>query len=161
MLKVIFDKKDESFDLREASRAVLFDKDNLVPLLFVSKFNYHKLPGGGIEIGEDKIKALRREVKEETGCAIEIFDEVGEIQEYRSEFNLKQISYCYLGSVLSKGIPHFEKGEVGDGFKLVWVTLDKGIAKMKKDRPSNYEGKFIQERDLSFLQTAKGMVKHG
>ncbi|MFH1398840.1 MAG: NUDIX domain-containing protein [Candidatus Woesearchaeota archaeon] len=72
---------------REASRAVLFDK-GLVPLLFVSKFNYYKIPGGGIDPGEDRKKALIREVQEETGCKIKLTGEVGKIIECRAEHNL-------------------------------------------------------------------------
>jgi len=35
------------------------------------------------------------------------------------------------------------------------MTLDEAIKKCKKDKPTNYEGKFIQERDLTFLQEAR------
>jgi hypothetical protein len=54
LLKEISDYKasvDESkIKLREASRAVLFDENDMIPLLYVSKYTYHKLPGGGVEI---------------------------------------------------------------------------------------------------------------
>ena len=69
LLKEITDTKFPETELgikiREASRAVIFDENELIPLLSVSKFNYHKLPGGGIETGENKEKALTREAKEE------------------------------------------------------------------------------------------------
>ncbi|KAA0205648.1 hypothetical protein EDM68_04920 [Candidatus Uhrbacteria bacterium] len=38
---------------RRASRAVVFDEKDRVAFLFVSKHGYYKLPGGGIEEGED------------------------------------------------------------------------------------------------------------
>jgi hypothetical protein len=53
-MKLLREIKDKDFDkvsgwkLRGASRAVLFDSKGLVPLLFVSKHNYYKLPGGGM-----------------------------------------------------------------------------------------------------------------
>jgi len=50
--------------LREAARAVLFDDDDNIPLLFVAKHHYHKLPGGGIDDGENKEDALIRECRE-------------------------------------------------------------------------------------------------
>ena len=63
-------KNESILKHREASRAVLFDKNNLIPLLFVSKYNYHKLPGGGIDDSEDAIKALIREVLEKVDVEI-------------------------------------------------------------------------------------------
>jgi len=56
LLKEIKDKKfpkdQATLKIRKASRAILFDENGLIPLLFVSKYNYHKLPGGGIDAGE-------------------------------------------------------------------------------------------------------------
>jgi 8-oxo-dGTP pyrophosphatase MutT (NUDIX family) len=164
-MKLLREIKDKDFDkvsgwkLRGASRAVLFDSKGLVPLLFVSKHNYYKLPGGGIDKGEDKSEALGREVKEEVGSEIEVTGEVGRIIEYRSEFHLKQTSYCYVGKILSKGHPNFEEGELNEGFKLVWIPLDTAISLVKDSKPDNYEGTFIQKRDLAFLTFVKQMTK--
>jgi len=159
ILKEIKDKEIPSdgsaYKIREASRAVLFDEKGMVPLLFVSKHNYHKLPGGGIDPGEDRENALAREAREEVGSEIKITGEVGEIIEFRSEFNLKQISYCYLGKIILKGRPDFTEGELEDGFQIVWLPLDKAIAAVRDDKPANYEGRFIQERDLTFLKKAR------
>lgn len=159
LLKEIKDKewpKDIStLKIREASRAVLFDENDMIPLLFVSKYHYHKLPGGGIDDGEDKIKALIREAKEEVGSEIKITGEVGKIVEYRSKFNLKQISYCYLGKIVSLGNPEFTKEELSQGFKVVWLRLDEAISTVENDKPTNYEGFFIQKRDIVFLKRAK------
>ncbi|MFH0856891.1 MAG: NUDIX domain-containing protein [bacterium] len=127
LLKEIKDKEspqDESLlEIREAARAVLFDEDGLVPLLFVAKYNYYKIPGGGIDKGEDKLQALAREVLEEAGSEIKVTGEVGKIIEFRSKWNFKQVSYCYLGQVISKGKPNFTGKELSQGFKLVWMFL--------------------------------------
>ncbi|MFH0779984.1 MAG: VTT domain-containing protein [Parcubacteria group bacterium] len=154
-----FPPDESKMKLREASRAVLFDENGLVPLLFVSNEHYYKLPGGGIDKGEDKIQALIREVKEEVGSAIEITGEVGKIIEHRSKWNLKQVSYCYLGKIISKGKPEFTEGEVSHGFELVWLNLDEAISKVENARPEGYEGAcFIQKRDLIFLKKAREII---
>jgi len=155
--------KVSEWGLREASRAVLFDSKGLVPLLFVSKHNYHKLPGGGIDKGESRSEALTREVMEEVGSKIEVTGEAGKIIEYRAgkmfgwEHDIKQTSYCYVGNIVSKGVPEFEEGELEEGFRLVWAPLDKAISLVRDSKPDNYEGKFIQKRDLVFLMEAKRM----
>lgn len=163
LLKEIKDKefpRDEStLKIREALRAVLFDENGLIPLLFVSKYNYHKLPGGGIDGGEDRAKALVREVLEEVGSEIEVTGEVGKIVEFRSKWNFKQTSYCYLGKVISRGDPDFTEEELSQEFKLVWLSLDEAISKVESDKPENYEGSFVQKRDIVFLKKVKQMER--
>jgi 8-oxo-dGTP diphosphatase len=159
VLKYIADKpRPEKFETRTAARAILFDNNSLIPILFVSKFNYHKLPGGGVEDGENKETALDREILEETGCTAKITGKIGKINEYRSRWDLFQTSYCYFGKIISKGEQSFTKKERHQGFKLVWFSLDGAIAQLKKDKPADYQGKFIQERDLAFLREAKKLV---
>jgi 8-oxo-dGTP diphosphatase len=53
---------------RQAARAVLFEKEGRVAIINVTNKNYHKLPGGGIDPGENAEKALKREVLEETAA---------------------------------------------------------------------------------------------
>ncbi len=144
---------------RRASRAVLFDKEGLIPILFVAQDNYHKLPGGGIDDNETREEALIREVKEETGSLIEIEREVGKIVEFRSKWNLRQESYCYLGKIISKGEPELTEKEKGQGFRVVWLTLNEAIKRIEKDEPKSYAGLFIQKRDLTFLKKAKEILQ--
>ncbi len=160
ILKEIRDKepKEEGLctETREAARAVAFDEDGRIPILFVGKHGYHKLPGGGIEAGEDVLQALAREMKEETGCGIEVTGEIGTIVEYRTEWHIKQTSHCYLGKITSKGETALDDGEKENDFKLVWMTLDEAIEALEKDQPdSYYDGGFIRERDLIVLKEAK------
>lgn len=153
-------KKNEKIWERNASRGVVFDKDGFIPLMFVSKFNYHKLPGGGIEKEETQIDACKREMMEETGCEVEIDKEIGIVTEFRPfANNLFQRSYCYLGKVINKdGQPNMEQEEIEEGLKLMWVTLSEAVALLKSDKPTNHEGKFIQQRDLAFLEEAKRLT---
>jgi len=161
VLKVITNKdagyknKKVIYQLRKAARAVLFNK-NKVALLYVSKYKYHKIPGGGLKPNENIKSALKREVKEETGCDVSIKRPIGKIIEYRDDFKLKQLSYCYIANVVGKpDKPSFTKKEKRHGFSLKWVKLDKAIELLKKDATDDYEGNFIIKRDLEFLLKAK------
>ncbi|MBU3093516.1 NUDIX domain-containing protein [Clostridium sp. CF011] len=149
-----------SYKLRKASRSIVLNDSRKIALLYVSKNNYHKLPGGGIEAGEDRNIALNREVKEEAGVNIDILGEVGTIIEYKNMQKLLQISYCFYSKV--KGCikqPSFTDEEIDNGFQLKWVALDEAILILENDTPDNYIGKFIQIRDLLFLKRAEGIFK--
>ncbi len=165
LLKVIrnedigFKNKSVKYKVRKAARAVLFEKDKTA-LLFVSKHNYHKIPGGGIESDENIKIALSREIVEETGCTAEVKEEVGVIKEYRDDFGIEQFSYCFMAEVVkANNKQSFTKKEKDQGFKLVWVTLNEAIKLIKNDKPNNYEGKFIVERDIVFLEKVREMKK--
>ncbi|HII29739.1 ADP-ribose pyrophosphatase [Candidatus Woesearchaeota archaeon CG08_land_8_20_14_0_20_47_9] len=148
------------FRLRNAARAVLFDKDDNIALLFVSRHNFHKLPGGGLDPGEDIRTALKREVLEETGCTIAITGEVGRVVEYRDKYRLKQISYCFIARVKenSQKTSLTEK-EKRQGLQLTWVKLDEAIRLIENDQPNTYEGRFIVRRDLAFLRKAGEIIQ--
>lgn len=146
-----------SYEDRTASRAVVFDGDGNVALLNVSKKRYHKLPGGGLERGESLIEGLKREVMEEIGCRISSIQELGRIEEYRSRLSIHQMSYCFTAEVVGKkGKPKLEEDEIADGFETVWLSLEDAIRTLEvENNIENYEGKFINMRDLIFLKQVK------
>jgi 8-oxo-dGTP pyrophosphatase MutT (NUDIX family) len=80
----------DHYKIKKSARAVLFNDQNQVAIMYVSKDNYHKLPGGSFE-KEDNNElniALKREILEETGFVIStINQEVGMILEFRNDKN--------------------------------------------------------------------------
>ncbi len=155
ILKHIADSDiSNDFHTREAVRAVLFDENGNVPLLFSTKNIFHKIPGGGVEVGETFHQALEREILEEVGARITDVKELGIVEEYRSKFNLKQVSYCYVAHVVAKGENKLEPDEIEEGFEIIWVPLQKAIALLESDQPYDYEGPFIKKRELVFLREA-------
>jgi 8-oxo-dGTP pyrophosphatase MutT (NUDIX family) len=169
-MKLLKTIKDEDFGLinkdvsdykkRTAVRAIVFDSENKVALLNVSQYGYHKLPGGGVEDGEQLAEALNREVMEEIGCNIKVSGELGRIVEFRDEFELEQESLCYLAKVIGKkGNSNFTEEEANQGFAPFWTCLENAIDILRADSPKNYEGKFIKVRDLCFLEEAKLNLK--
>lgn len=146
-----------NFRNREAARAVLLDKDKRIYLMNVGKYEYHKLPGGGIDEGEEIIQALERELMEEVGCRAKVLAEIGTVIEYRSYDMLKQISYCFLAQQKGDQMePALEESELAGGLTEVKATnINEAVALLKSDKPKSLEGAYIQRRDLAFLEAAK------
>ena len=149
------------YRLRNAGRAIVQDEKGAVALLAVTKKGYHKLPGGGVEEGEDIPIALAREIMEEIGCEAEVVGEVGQIIEYRDQELLHQESFCYLALLTgSKGKPDFTEDEKADGFEVLWVdSLQEAVKLLENDEPGDYNGKFIKQRDLFFLKAAQSITQ--
>ena len=160
LLKTINPEKvDESdisdWEYRQAARAVVFDKEGRIGLLNVKNHNYYKLPGGGIEKGEDIKTALDRECEEELGVKIEVLKEIGSVIEYRKKWKVKQISYCFIAKTNSeKKASNFTDREKDDGFEPVWVEPKEALKLLSQKLTTDYQGKFIEERDVCFLANA-------
>lgn len=149
------DKDITGYMARKASRGILLWGDKIA-LLNVTKFNYHKLPGGGIEDSETHEQAFEREILEETGCKCKINDYGGVIIEYRDEFKLVQLSYVFFAEVVGEpGEVHFEESEIEEGFVLEWVPIEKIEEVIGNDKPSNYEGGLINRRDKEIINFYK------
>ena len=141
---------------RFAARAVVTDSEERVALLYIGKGQFHKLPGGGVEKGEDLSLALERELLEEIGCLAEVTGEIGIVEEKRSRISLLQTSYCFKAYVVGKkGEPDFTEEEIADGASIVWAdSLGAAISILESDQPVGWEGHFIVMRDLAFLKAA-------
>ena len=144
---------------RVAVRAVMLD-GNALAVLNVTRDGYHKLPGGGVEGSESLHKALEREVLEEVGCEIEVITEIGQVNDYRDEWGFYQESFCYLAKVVAKGLPTaMTENELAAGFEAMWLpSVTKAISVFEQDKPTAYEGVFIQRRDLVILKEAQKLL---
>ena len=156
----ITEEESKKLQPRLAARGVVFDEENNVAVLPVSNHNYYKLPGGGIEDGEEKIEAFRRECLEEIGFDVEVISELGIIVEYRTKFSMIQTSYCYIGKVIgTKKEIALTEHEMSQGFKdPQWVPFEEAYKLVSTSQPNNYEGEFIKERDTLILETARKFI---
>jgi len=142
-----------NYKTREASRAVVFDNERRVAVLHATKYNYYKLPGGGIENEESPEIALKRECLEEIGCNVEILKDLGIILEYRKKYNLINKSYCYIAKLIGeKGNPQLMQDEIEEGFETVWLTIEEVLDKVKSGKKEVYEAQYMIARDTMILE---------
>ena len=145
----------DKFTPRIAARVVLLENKK-VALIYVSAHNYYMLPGGGID--DDNIETgLKREVREEVGCEIEIIEEIGYTKLYFDRWRKIQTDYCYLAKVLSRGVDLYRTDfELLESHKIVWAdTIDQAINFVKNANPKEDDGKIVRVRDLLLLKTTK------
>lgn len=170
-MKCIRVLKDEDFGLesvefnnpriRYGARGIIIREDGKIAIFNKSNKNEYKLPGGGVDNGEDIKEAFKREALEETGCEIEIIKELGTIEEHKSLDNFKQISYLFVGKVLKDNNQlELTQKEKDEGAKLLWVDKEEGLKliidcfeNLKESKYENlYHSKFIVLRDRYILE---------
>ena len=140
------------YHLRRAARAVLTYEGKLA-LIHATKDNYYKVPGGGIEDGEAIPQALAREILEEAGCNSTVTDCLGMIIEYRSKYELVQITYVYKAKVIGEpGDVHLTEKEKSEGFELKWVTLTEAKQLLESASPTDYGHKFMTLREKKIIE---------
>ncbi len=146
---------------RRAARAVLYNAAGQVAVMYFTTTGSYKLPGGGIDEGEDTIDALHREIREETGYEITNIKELGEVEEYRYFCGMHQLSYCYTAAAGNfVGTELTEKEQAG-GMELRWFdTAAEAIAAIESGSNVDEEGspiglKMMILRDVAILRAVK------
>ena len=155
-------EKWPSYRVRKAARAVLLDDQSRIALMHVASDNYYKLPGGGIDEGEDVATALNRELLEEVGASsIEVISEVGQVDEYRDEYEVNGRHYCFVAKLTGPIIePARTEKELAEGYQTVWATgIDKAISLVEQGTPKDYGHNFERLRELAFLNETKSLLK--
>ena len=143
---------------QKAVRAVLMDWNGLVAVMYIADWVFYMLPGGRMESGETVLKALEREVLEETGCRLEVIRELGTIDENRAFNNYRLFSYCYLAKVKGKkGNPSMMQDEIDAGTEVRWHSPRKVLELIEDQDNTDYVMKFIRKRELVLLNEA---IKH-
>jgi 8-oxo-dGTP diphosphatase len=149
---------------RFSSRGVLIDSRLNVAMMYMSKPDLYKLPGGGIEEGENSRAAFLREIKEETGWDAEISHELGYIEEHKSRNKFMQFSYCYIAKAIRPaGSVNLSEGEKQLGMVVKWMTLGQALTVMKDSSLCNgdYSMQFMVLRDRTILEQAIPILEAG
>jgi 8-oxo-dGTP pyrophosphatase MutT (NUDIX family) len=142
---------------RHASRGVVLDDSGRVCLMHATKPGYFKLPGGGIEGDEKPEEAFIRECAEETGYRVKIVAKLGIVEEYRTDINRHQTSYCFTGKIVGEQeSTDLDEGEAAEGFQPEWFSQDKALAALRAS--SSDSKRIIVERDARILEIGLGQA---
>lgn len=170
-MNVLFRLTDKDFEIkpqemnncniRLAARGIVIRDDGKIAIQNKSNKNEFKLVGGGIENNENPIIAFKREVLEEAGCEVEIIEQLGITEEYKSLQNLKQISNIFIAKVINDTHQlNLTEKEKNEGAKLLWVEPKEALRLITdcydKLLPSDYDDvydtRFVVLRDRKILE---------
>lgn len=153
-------KLDIKYKTRKAVRVVVYDDDNNIAILYLATEDFYKLPGGGIDDGEDKLEALKREVFEELGIEIKDIKEIGKIVSYRNEIKTIQYDYCYIAKLARKvQDPEYTDFEKQFDFKIKWAKINEALKLFQKHKGKDYFGKMFNVRDIYLIKEISNVIK--
>lgn len=150
---------------RLATRSIAIHGTNIL-LLYTERYEDYSLPGGGLDLGEDKIEGMKRELNEETGAInIRNIRPFGIYEEYRPwykpDYDVQHmISYCYTCEVNKElGDSNLEAYETNNGMKALWINIHDAIEHNKKTMSASEKKGMSVERETFLLELiAEGMT---
>lgn len=159
--------ENKSIFTRLTTRSIVIQGSDIL-LLYTKRYEDYSLPGGGLDIGEDKIDGMIRELTEETGAKnIKNITPFGVYEEYRPwykpEYEIQHIiSYCYTCKVNKElGPTRLESYEIKNGMKAIWINISEAIEHNKKTiLTSNKTGMSIERETFLLELIAKRMTQN-
>lgn len=149
------DEMDKAFR-RPSARGIIFRGDKIA-VIFSRQKQFYKIPGGGIEDGEDMAVAMMREVREESGLVVipstvKEYGYVHRIEKGSHEPIFIQDNYYYLCQVEEIQLEtEYTENEMKEDFVPMWVTLNEAIEKNEAFCNLNPTNSMIQ-RELQVLK---------
>lgn len=148
---------------RPSARGIIFDDCGRIALVYSTKEEYYKFPGGGILAGEDKKQALIREVKEETGLIVipDSIDEFGSVLRRQKSnkspntiFEQENFYYfCKVSNIITE--QNLDEYEAEEGFILRFVYLDEAIDTNLEYKTEDFFNEIMIKRETKLLQMLK------
>lgn len=140
--------------IRVGARAILFDDDGRVALVYEHTYDHYKLPGGNIEHNETVEQAVQREVMEEVGCKMKNLQYLGVVYSHLKKYNEDCWQHYFMAQV---------DGEIGEskwvdeeelhGCSIVWcANIDEAISKVQLGTSEEYVHLFERARELAGLR---------
>lgn len=156
-----YSKDNNNMTIRYGARGIVEEKDGRIAVIYKKNKNEYKLPGGGVDKGEDFKEAFKRECVEEIGCIIENVEYFFDIEEDHINDNFKQISKVYIAKVKEKlESNNLTEQEKEEGLEYLWLDKKEALEKMKECiknlKGSKYDNvyrtKFVVGRDIRIVE---------
>jgi len=144
---------------RPSARGIIF-RDNKLAVIISKTSGYCKIPGGGVEKGEDNITAMIREVREEAGLivipeTVKEFGYVHRVQKGKREDIFIQDNFYYTcqveDTILEQKLSPSEKEEQ---FYPCFIPVDEAI-KINKDHLQKDPSCVMTQRELKVMEIIK------
>ncbi|MUH35547.1 NUDIX domain-containing protein [Zobellia amurskyensis] len=150
--------ENKSVFTRLATRSISIQGDTIL-LLYTARYEDYSLPGGGLDLDEDKVTGMMRELCEETGAKdIRNIKPFGVYEEYRPwykpDYDVQHmISYCYTCDINKElGASKMEHYETKNGMEAVWINIHEAIEHNKKTMASSDKKGMSIERETFLLE---------
>lgn len=150
--------ENKSVFTRLATRSIATQGANIL-LLYTERYEDYSLPGGGLDIEEDKIEGMIRELSEETGAEnIRNIKPFGAYEEYRPwykpDFDVQHmISYCYTCDINKDlGESKMEQYETNNGMIAKWMNIYEAIEHNKNTMATSDKKGMSIERETFLLE---------
>ena len=150
--------ENKSIFTRLSTRSITLKGDSIL-LLYTERYEDYSLPGGGLDLGEEKIEGMKRELIEETGAKdISNVTPFGIYEEYRpwhkpSHDIQHMISYCYKCDIHKElGESKMESHEIKNGMKAKWVNIYEAIKHNENTMATSEKKGMYIERETFLLK---------
>lgn len=150
--------ENRSIFTRLATRSIAVQEDAIL-LLYTARYEDYSLPGGGLDLGEDKVAGMVRELSEETGATnINNIKPFGAYEEYRpwhkSNYDIQHmISYCYTCEIDKElGATNLESHEINNGMRATWINIHEAINHNIETMATSEKKGMSIERETFLLQ---------
>ena len=145
-MKYVGDKEENvEYRKRPGAYAIIINKDDdKIGIATTGVENFYL--GGGIEEGETKLEALKREMIEEAGYTIKNVKELGEVGEFifaEDHGYIEVIASVYIAEFDQKIAEPIEKDH-----NVIWVKPEEYIDKMFREWQRYIMKKFIEKKGV-------------